>query len=314
MNCKRSFFRRALALCITPLACTAGPSVPGSAASLTAEYEINGAGTWNSRDGVLAREWRVADRYALTVRMQARAASGFAALHGMAAGQQAAEGQRNAAAMRAAQNMAPMMDDAMKIAERCGEDEACLMRETMKMAEGIDMNSAAVRGARADVAVASRAPADRYQVFEPLTVSGRFEIDEFLKEADRDPICAGRPAASCHRQVTLRQSGEITLEGKANPPGGSVVEVDLEGGSLRFALPLPYPVAVQESVTSDKPGSFSGEREAHRFLTDQRLDLDITHACGDGCRSARGSRSYEIVDQISGQPARLTVNWRFQRE
>ncbi len=314
MICERSFLGCALAACLAPLTCLAGPSAPKSTATLTVEYEISGAGTWKSQDRVLEREWRVADRYALSARMQARAASGFPALHGMDAQQQASEGQRNAAAQRAAQDMAPMMDDAMKIAERCGEDEACLMREAMKMAEGVDTNSAAMRGARADVATASQMPKDRYQLFEPLTVSGRFDIDESLKEADRDPICGNRPAATCHRQVTVRQSGEITLEGKSNPPGGSIVEVDLRGGSLRFALPLPYPVAVRETVSSDKPDSFSGERESYRFLTDQRLDLEVSHACGDGCRAARGSRSYEIVDQISGQPAQLTVSWRFQRE
>lgn len=314
MTPKFSFCLIMLALAATPPCVSAGPSAPKSKATLTAEYEIKGAGTWKSQDGVLEREWRVADRYTVTAQMQARAASGFPALHGMDAGQQAGEGQRNAAAQRAAQNMAPMMDDAMKIAERCGEDEACFMREAMKMAEGVDMNSAAMRGARADIATASQMPKDRYQLFEPLTVSGRFEIDESLKEADRDPICGSRPAATCHLQVTVQQAGDITLEGKTNPPGGSIVEVDLEGGSLRFALPLPYPVAVRETVSSDKPDAFSGEREAYRFLTDQRLDLDISHACGDGCRTARGSRTYEIVDQISGQPAQLTVNWRFQRE
>lgn len=285
-----------------------------SGATLTAIYEVTGSGTWNSADKVLRREWKVGDRYTVTAHLQARAASGFPALHGMDARQQAGEGQRTAAAQRAAQNMAPMMDDAMKIAERCGEDEACFMREAMKMAEGVDMNSAAMRGARSDIATASQMPKDRYQLFEPLTVSGRFEIDESLKEADRDPICGSRPAATCHREVTVRQSGEITLEGKSNPPGGSIVEVDLGEGSLRFALPLPYPVAVRETVSSDKPDTFSGEREAYRFLTDQRLDLDISHACGDGCRAARGSRTYEIADQISGEPAQLTVSWRFQRE
>lgn len=315
MTPKLSFCAIVLALVAgTPPCAIAGPSAPKSEATLNAVYEVSGAGAWKSQDRVLEREWRVADRYTVTARMQARAASGFPALHGMDARQQAGEGQRHAAAQRAAQNMAPMMDDAMKIAERCGEDEACLMREAMKMAEGVDMNSAAMRGARADIATASQMPTVRYQLFEPLTVSGRFEIDESLKEADRDPICMSRPAATCHRQVTVRQSGDITLEGRTDPPGGSIVEVDLEEGSLRFALPLPYPVAVRETVSSDKPDTFSGEREAYRFLTDQRLDLDIGHACGDGCRAARGSRTYEIVDQISGQPARLTVEWRFQRE
>lgn len=297
-----------------PLIAVAGPSAPKSKATLTAVYEITGAGAWQSPDRVLDREWHVHDRYTVTTHLQAHAASGFPALHGMDAGQQAAEGQRNDAANRAAQTLAPMMDDAMKIAERCGEDEVCLMREAMKMTEGVDMNSAAMRGARADIASASQVPGGRYQLFEPLTVSGRFEIDELLNEADRDPICGNRLAATCHRQVTLKQSGDITLEGETQPKGGSIVEADLEAGSLRFALPLPYPVAVRETVVSDKPDTFSGARETYRFLTDQRLDLDISHACGDGCRAARGSRSYDIVDQISGEPAQLTVSWRFQRE
>ena len=206
-----------------------------------------------------------------------------------------------------------MMADAMKIAERCGDDEACITREALKMSQGVDMNSAAMKGARADVKAASAMPDARYQLFEPTTQTGMFSLDERLKEADRDPICMSRPAGTCHKEVVVRASGDITLDGKTQTPATSMLEADLEKATLRFSLPLPYPVAVDETVSTDKPDEFSGTRQTHRFLTNLRLDVQVAHAYGTSCRNASGEKSWDVVEQISGQPARLTARWTFQQ-
>lgn len=291
---------------------TAAP--PGASASISAIYELEGSGSFASNDKVLKREWQVKDRYEVVVRLTARQPTGYAAFHTPDASQQQTEAARMASAERAATAMAPMMADAMKIVELCGDDEACLTRESMKMAQGVDMNSATMKGARADVKAASVMPDARYQLFEPTTQTGKYSLDETLKEADRDPICMGRPGGTCHKQVIVRASGDITLDGKTEALGGSALEVDLDKATLRFALPLPYPVAASESVITDKPGQFSGTREVHRFLTNLRLDLQVAHACGGSCRTTSGVKTWDVVDQISGQPARLTARWTFRRQ
>lgn len=289
------------------------PAPEGSSATINVVYELEGSGAFASQDQVLKREWRVKDRYEVVTHLTARKPTGFPALHALDAGQQQAQTARLAHAERAAEAMAPMMADAMKIAERCGDDEACITREALNMAQGVDMDSPALKGARADVKAASTMPGARYQIFEPTIQTGRFALDESLKEADRDPICMGRPAATCHKEVTVRAYGDITLDGKTEAPGSALLETDLEKATLRFALPLPYPVAIEETVSTDKPDEFSGTRQAQRFLTNLRLDVEVAHACGSSCAGASGVKTWEVVDQIGGQPARLTARWTFQR-
>lgn len=291
---------------------TASPA--GGVATLGVAYELEGSGTFASTDKVLKREWQVKDRYEVLVRLRAHTPGGFPAFHAADAGQQQAQAAQMVHAERAVDAMAPMMADAMKIMQLCGDDEACITRETMKMAQGVDVNSPALKGARADIKAASAMPDARYQLFEPAGMTGTFSLDERLKEADRDPICMRHPAATCHLEATLKATGDITLEGKTDMPGGTMLEVDLAKATLGFNLPLPYPVQAEEIVQSDKPDTFSGSRETYRFLTDLKLDLKVTHACGASCASASGVKSWDVVDQMSGQPARLTARWTFRRQ
>lgn len=289
------------------------PAPTGSGATIRVVYELENHGSFASQDKVLTREWQVKDRYEVVTQLTALKPTGFPGLHPHDASQRQAETARMAHAERAAEAMAPMMADAMKIVERCGDDEACITRETLKLSQGIDMNSATIQGARADVKAASAMPGARYQVFEPTLQTGKFSLDERLTEADRDPICMSRPAATCHKEVIVRASGDITLNGKARTPGAAMLETDLEKATLRFTLPLPYPVAVEETVNTDKPGAFSGTRQTQRFLTDLRLDVQVAHDCGGSCRNASGVKTWQVVDQIDGQPARLTARWTVQQ-
>lgn len=312
MNTIRS--RTALALMLAiPFQFAVAAAPHGSNATLSVIYELEGSGSFASNDKVLKRNWQVKDRYEVVARLSARKPTGFAALHAPDAAEQQREAARMASAERAATAMAPMMADAMKIMELCGDDEACLTRETLKMSQGVDVNSAAMKGARADVKAASTMPDARYQLFEPTIQTGKYTLDETLKEADRDPICMGRPAATCHKSVVVRASGDITLDGKAEAPAGVALEVDLDKATLRFGLPLPYPVAVDETVSTDKPDQFSGTRETYRFLTNLNLDVEVAHDCGASCSNASGVKTWDVVDQISGQPARLTARWVFQQ-
>ena len=316
---KTVLFRTALALLLAgvPFHCAIAADAPasaGSGATIRVVFELEGSGTFASQDKVLKREWQVKDRYEVLTQLTAKKPTGFPGMHAPDAGQQKTEAARMAHAERAAEAMAPMMADAMKIVERCGDDEACITRETLKMSQGIDMNSAQIKGARADEKAASVIPEVRYQVFEPTIQTGTFSLDERLKEADRDPICMSRPAGTCHKEVIVRGSGDITLEGKAQTPGTAVLEMDLEKATLRFNLPQPYPVAIEETVSTDKPGQFSGTRQTHRYLSNLKLDVQIAHDCGGSCRTASGVKTWNVVEQITGQPARLTARWTFQRQ
>jgi hypothetical protein len=284
-----------------------------SVATVEATFELTGGGSEATPDGVTNTRWEVKDRWVVRAEMTAQAASGFPSLHPQDAAQKQTEAERQAAADRATAGMAPMLASVEKILEVCGEDEACIERETIKMAQGIDPESAELKGARADVEKASAMPKARYQLFMPGTQSGTFSVKESMHIADRDPICMGKPQATCHTQVDVTGAGPITLKGAEKAGGSTSAEVDLEGGTLRFTIPLPYPVLARETTQTDDPGKSSGTQDAQRFLTNLRLDLGVAEACG-ACRTARGTKSYDVADQLSGRPAKLRVDWSFARK
>lgn len=290
------------------------PSPAKSVATLEATFEVSGGGSTTSPDRALKRDWQVKDTYKVRAEMVAETAFGFPTLHEQDAAQQQTEADRVAAADRAAGNMAPLMASAEKIMELCGDDEACITRETMKLAQGIDPDSAALKSAKADIGAASTMPAARYQLFMPSVQSGSFSVRESMQLADRDPLCMGMPQATCHTEVVAQGDGDITLDGKTEAGDTASAEVDLEKNTLRFTIPLPYPVVAKETTKTDKPGLASGTKDTHRFLTNLQLDLAVAHGCGASCKTARGEKSYDIVDQLSGQPAKLKVTWSFARK
>lgn len=289
------------------------PSPAKSAATLTVVYDIKGAGKFTSNDKVFERTWRVTDSYTLRAKVIAQAASGFPALFAMDAQQQSVEAGRNAAAASAAANMAPMMAGAMAIMEKCGDDEECMEREAMKMAQGVDMNSAAMQNARSSIATASTMPKDRYQLFAPDSMTGEFKVDENELLLDRDPICHNRPAATCTRETIVVGGGQLTFENKVTMPGTTTMELDLEKNMLKFALPLPFPITVTETVKTDKPTDESYTKQEYRFLTDQKLDLNVEHKCGTSCKTVSGTKEWTIKDQLSGDTAKMTATWTFKR-
>ena len=69
--------------------------------------------------------------------------------------------QRQAAAEAGAQNMQGMMEMAQKIMEKCGEDEACIQQETMKMSQQIDPNDPKLKAAKQNIETASAVPGAR---------------------------------------------------------------------------------------------------------------------------------------------------------
>ncbi len=289
------------------------PSPTKSSATLTVVYDVKGAGKFNSNDKVIERTWKVTDSYTLRAKVIAQAPTGFPAFFAQDAQQQATEAGRAAAAASAATNMAPMMAGAMAIMEKCGDDEACMTREAMKMAQGVDMNSAAMQNARSGIAAASQMPAARYQLFAPDSTTGEFKVDENELVLDRDPICHNRPAATCRRETIVAGGGPLTHEGKTTMPGLTTLEVDLEKNMLKFLLPLPFPIAVTETVKTDKPTDESYSRQEYRFLTDQSLDLNVEHKCGTSCKTVSGTKEWTIKDQLGGDPAKLTATWTFKR-
>jgi hypothetical protein len=298
---------------LAPSALAQGASPEKSIATIKATFEVTGGGTFVPGDGSLKRVWSVKDTYVVTAETVAQKAGGWPAMHAKDAALQKSDDDRQAAANKAATNMAPMMAQAEAIMQKCGDDEDCMMRESMKMAQGMDKS--AVASARKDVeAVTSNLPGARYQLFQFGAQTGTFTVAETLKDEDRDPICIGMAFDTCQISRTVTGSGPITLDGKARTDGTAMAEIDLEKSTLKATLPMPWPVDVKEVKGSDKKGDKSGTFDDKRYLTDQRLDLNVEASCPGGCKKASGVKTYDIKDQLTGRPAKLKVTWTFERK
>ena len=117
-----------------------GAEVPASpengTATLIVTYELKGAGTERPASHEKNVNWTVENRYALTATMTAQKPGGFASVHKPDAAEQAREAERMKAATQAMGDMQSMMAQAEQIMKICGDDEACITRETMKMSQG----------------------------------------------------------------------------------------------------------------------------------------------------------------------------------
>ncbi|MGE0652175.1 MAG: hypothetical protein AB7P12_10545 [Alphaproteobacteria bacterium] len=292
----------------------AAASPENGTATLTMTFEITGGGDDIPQSHERHVTWNVVDRYTVTATMTAGNPGGFPAMHQPDAGEQAREANRAAAADSAATNMQSMMEQAQKIAEMCGDDEACIEAETMKMAQGIDMNSPEMQAAQADVAAASAMPGPRYQLFMPATQSGTYAVEETAREAYFDAACSLATEERCAYDTAVRGEGATTDAAGATESGtGAMAELDLETGSLMLTLVVPGFGKVTKTVESKNPEIETGTTEETRTVRfDDLPDGPVAVDCG-ACQSASGSFEREVEDALLGRPAKLVVTWSFTR-
>ncbi|SIR08709.1 hypothetical protein [Solilutibacter tolerans] len=263
---------RTLLLSGVSLAALAAPAaaqlVPaGRQAELTVEYEYVSDGA--RKDKYDSQEWQVRRLAVVSLTLQAQKPTSLPALHKVEAAQQKDIAQRQAAMDRAAKTMQPTMADMMKIAERCGDDEACMERAVTSYASAnrgklLD-TKAAVAG---DAAIVAREGAARYQTWIPVGAQrGRFDVSERVRMVDADPICRSHANQRCRREQVRMGSGPIPLPPGVNakgrkPVGSSVFEVDSGAKDIILLLPEPLmPLTVKQTVSTDHPGQQSGESE-----------------------------------------------------
>jgi hypothetical protein len=304
--------RFAGAVCVAALLSGAAlaqtPSPAKSQATLTVVYEFTGAGDVIPQSKESHVKWNITNRYEVKATMEASAAGGFGALHKPDAAEQAREAGRMTAANQAAGDMSSMMAQAEAIMEKCGEDEACITRESMKMAQGVDMNSAQMKSAKSNIAKASEMPGARYQLFSPGKQSGTFTIEEYAYEAYFDAACSLKNEATCAAESTVKGKGPITLN-----QAGAMAEIDYQAGTLKVILAHPGPVKATKTVLSKSADTKSGTSQVNRQVPTQIIKQEgETVKCG-ACKTASGSFTKEIEDELLGRKGQLKVSWTFSR-
>lgn len=299
---------------ITEARAQAAPSPENATATLIVTFELTGGGEDLPPSQERHVTWKVADRFTVTATMTAAKPGGFPSMHPLDAEEQAREAERLAAVDSAATSMQSMMEQAQKIAELCGDDEACIQAEVMKMSQGVDMSSPEMQAAQADIAAASAMPGVRYQMFTPGTQTGSFAVEESARAAYFDAACSLATEARCAVETVVRGEGATGFgDGATEVPTGAMAELDLKAGSLRLRLTVPGLATAEKTVSSANPEVESGTTETVRSVSlDKMPDGPIEVSCG-ACRTASGSFEREMSDQLLGYPAKLVVTWSFTR-
>ena len=315
---------------MAPAAHAADPfAAAGAKATLSVEYVYESAGKQSSEGMYDPYEWRVKRSASLVADLAAQPATAMPTLQAIDAGQMAELKDKGAKARSVEKKMEPMMADVQKIIEKCGEDEACITRETQKMGEALrgtkELDTA--MSAKKDMQDLSKQGAPRYQAWRPTMQKGTYFIDETVHISSTDPICTGKPRHRCTRDEVRKGSGQIPVppDAKKNPgavAGGSAVEVDTARNTITVTLPVPlFPLPYTETITTDEPEGTHDTptpRGPQQKLLGFRVsatgggmhDKPFTVALKGGWRSQAGEEVVALKGEF-GDAGKLTVRWRF---
>lgn len=286
-----------------------------SKATLTVTYTLQGGGT--DRPASHEREviWSVENRYEAKATLIAEKPAALGGMHKPDAAETASMQQRQATAEAGAQDMQGMMQMAQKIMEKCGEDEACIQAETIKMSQQVDPNDPKLKAAKQNMEAAGAMPGNRYQLFSAGPQSGTFKVTEQAHEAYFDAACSLKNQAPCAFDTKVSGAGKLTdPQGNTSFTLGVMAEVDTQGGTLIFTLPVPGFAKVQKTVTSQSKAVKTGSFEETRTIKAAQISGEqITVSCGE-CRAASGTLTRDVEDELLHRPAKLVIDWKFVRQ
>jgi hypothetical protein len=304
----------------------------GAKATLSVEYVYESAGKKSSEGMYDPYDWRVKRSASLVADLAAQSATAMPTTQAIDASQTAELKGKEATAKSAQKKMEPLMADVQKIIEKCGEDEACITRETQKMGEALrgtkELDTA--MSAKKDMQDLSKQGAPRYQAWRPTMQKGTYVIDETVHISVTDPICTGKPRHRCTRDEVRKGSGEIPLprDAKKNPgavAGVSAVEVDTVKNTITVTLPVPlFPLPYTETITTDEPEGTHDtptpkgpQQKLLRFRVDAAgnatHDKPFTVPLKGGWRSQSGEEVVTLKGEL-GDAGKLTVRWRFNAQ
>lgn len=302
-----------------------GFAAPGAKGTLVVEYLYESVG--KKQDKIDLHEWRVRRTARVTADLQAKPPTPLPTMQALDARQTAELNAQAAKGQAAAGQLAPMMASVEQIMARCGEDEACITRETARLGAALPGTAAMgqAQGAGRDIEALSRPGAPRYQAWHATGQKGDYSIDERAHIVHGDPICMSLPRARCTRDELRQGAGAIPLppnaakdaaKDAAQGAGVGAIEVDLVKKTLTLALPVPLmPLPYTETITTDEPaGTHSvptpkGPQPRQLAFRTGAAAQAVTLPLAGSWRSQAGERVIPIDGQ-AGEGGRLTVRWR----
>jgi hypothetical protein len=292
---------------------------PGAKATISVEYVYESAG--KKRIDADTHEWRVKRTASLTAELGAQLPTAMPTVQAIDASQMGALTGKADKAQAVTTKMAPMMADAQKIMAKCGEDEACITREAMKMGAAMQgtPQMATAMSARKDMQELSKQDAARYQAWRPTAERGTYLIEETVHNSLFDMAC---PRQHCTRDETRKGSGEIKLPPEVKVRKGeaasiAAVEVDSGKNTLTLVLPAPLlPLPITETITTDEikpetPTPKGPQPKLQSFRVNASGGYKpFTVPLKGGWRSQSGEQVMDLKGNF-GDEGKLTVRWRF---
>ena len=281
---------------------------PGTKGTLKVTYEY--VSTGQKKDQFQSRQWRVKRTAEITAQLAAEKPMMLSAYRPMEAEQAATEDNRLKRATSAAKKMEPTMEEAMKIVEKCGDDDACVEKAIVAFGTTHQLTEEE-KSARGDIEEASKIKdPNRYQIWKGLSQKGTYLVDEFYKGESADPACHKEPNARCHYQETRKGGGEIAPP--AGKPNATVVQFETDSKKKEAWVALPIPLSAL-TYDRDVKTNYPDERDAANkgtvvgFLNKLK---PITVAIPAGVKTVSGTETI-AVDGDQGERGTLTVKWQF---
>ena len=321
--------RYLLAVFLTPV-CLAAQATDafapvGAKATITVDYLYESAGKERSEGMYDPYEWNVKRTLNMVADLAAQPTTPTPTMQVFDAAQTADIKNTAAKAESAARKMAPMMADVEKIMAKCGDDEACIARESMALGAAMQgtPQMEAANSAKKDIE-ALKPGAPRYQAWRPTAQKGTYLIDETAHVSVPDPICAGRPRGRCTRDEVRKGSGAVPVPAlaksdQAGLAGLSGVEVDTAKNTITLMLPVPLAqLPYTETITTDEPEGTHDtptpkgpQQKALFFRVNVTNDpKSFTVPLKGGWRSQAGEQVIKLKGKF-GETGTLTVRWRF---
>ncbi|HUQ24919.1 MAG TPA: hypothetical protein VM140_04555 [Burkholderiales bacterium] len=310
----------AVAATMMPAADAADAFAPaGAKATLTVDYVYESTGKKRSEGMYDPYEWRVKRTLNLVAELAAQPVSALPTVQAVDASQMAALKDKTRRAQAVQTDMAPVMADVEKIMAKCGDNEACISRESQKLGaamRGTPKMDAAMN-AKKDMQALGTPDAPRYQAWRATAQKGSYLIDETVHVSVPDPLCSNRPRQRCTRDEVRKGSGEVTVPRDAKNPGVAAgiaaVEVDTGKNTLTLRLPVPLlALPYTETITTDEPSRSEDpkgpQKKRHNFRVGS--DKPLTVALKGGWRSQSGEQVVPLKGEF-GDTGNLTVRWRF---
>jgi hypothetical protein len=276
----------------------------GTKATVTVEYSYSAAGA--KKDKYDPHEWKVTRTIQVTAQYAADKPQELAQLRQAEASQLADLKSKQATAVSAHKKMQPMMSDMLRIAEKCGDDEACIEKAVESYGNSMEITPD-LKSAGQDIDKLGKTSGPRYQVWKAVSQKGTYFVDEYYKGQTADPACMEKPKQRCNREEWRKGGGDIPAPPGKGGASSSMWEVDAQKKDIVMMLPVPMMAgSYDREVKSDFPYESSGKSQG---LMQMQFDLKpITIVIPGDLKTLSGTQQIK-ANGAEGEGGVVNVKW-----